>query len=80
MKGTYQDIQTAESGSALEVDKPKNKKAIQEFLNLTSQAFNYFLLCWLPFLELSFKNSWIAFLFLGLSTSNALPLSAVWIS
>ncbi|UXV33995.1 LCP family protein [Staphylococcus sp. IVB6181] len=33
MKGTYQDIQTAESGSALEVDKPANKKAIQEFLN-----------------------------------------------
>lgn len=33
MKGTYQDIQTAESDSALEVDKPANKKAIQEFLN-----------------------------------------------
>lgn len=33
MKGTYQDIQTPESGSALEVDKPANKKAIEEFLN-----------------------------------------------
>ncbi|WP_412520560.1 LCP family protein [Staphylococcus simulans] len=32
MKGTYRDIQTPESGSALEVDKPANKKAIQEFL------------------------------------------------
>lgn len=33
IKGTYQDIQTPESGSALEVDKPANKKAIQDFLN-----------------------------------------------
>ncbi|MEL0537636.1 LCP family protein [Staphylococcus debuckii] len=38
MKGTYQDIQTAESGSALEVDKPKNKKAIQEFLKDNSDS------------------------------------------
>lgn len=40
MKGTYQDIQTAESGSALEVDKPKNKKAIQDFLNDDSNNDN----------------------------------------
>lgn len=33
IEGTYQDIQTPESGTALEVDKPANKKAIQDFLN-----------------------------------------------
>ncbi|MHD0397770.1 LCP family protein [Staphylococcus simulans] len=40
MKGTYQDIQTPESGSALEVDKPANKKAIQDFLNDNSNDNN----------------------------------------
>ena len=33
LQNTYQDIQTPMDGSALEIDKAKNKEEVQKFLN-----------------------------------------------
>jgi anionic cell wall polymer biosynthesis LytR-Cps2A-Psr (LCP) family protein len=33
IKGTYQDIQSPTDGSALEIDKEKNKEAVKKFLD-----------------------------------------------